>query len=147
MCCSASLWGKLSCIAPRRICGGMYPLGYSTPEPQTLLHIPGQPPVAPREKHMHDPSLQLTDERQRLISHKAATGEFPARKAGRSGECMFLKKLRYTNANNLFLVPAAHALLHGLVKDFWSRMLEKVCPWNASAVIDKSRSLSRFAYS
>ena len=109
----------------------MYPLGYSGPEPQTLLHIPGDPPVPAPKKYMHDPSLQLTDEQQRFISQQAAAGRFPARKAGRSGECLFLKKLSYTDANNLFLVPAAHALLHGVVKDFWNRALEKVCPYYA----------------
>ena len=80
---------------------------------------------------MNDASLQLTHERQMFISHKAATGQFPARKAGRSGESLFLTRLRYTDANNLFLVPAAHALLHGLVKDFWNRVLEKVRLQNA----------------
>lgn len=123
--------GHLSCrlllrsFCLYRIRGGMYPLGYSAPEPQTLLHPTAVP--APK-KYMNDASLQLTHEQQMWISHKVAQGEFPAKLAGRSGECLFLTRLRYTDANNLFLVPAAHALLHGLVKDFWNRVLEKVCP-------------------
>ena len=59
------------------------------------------------KKYMYDPSLQLTHEKQLFISRKAAAGEFPARKAGRSGDCLFLTRLSYTEANNLFLVPCS----------------------------------------
>ena len=71
-------------------------------------------------------------EMQMYISRMAAAGRFPAKKAGRRGECLFLARLSYTDANNLFLVPAAHGILHGAVKDFWGRVLEKVRPWTGA---------------
>ena len=106
----------------------MYPLSFTAPEPQTLLYKSIDPSVPAPEKYTHDPSLQLTHEQQLCIYQKAAAGQSPARKAGRNRECLLLEKLAYTDANNLFFFPAAHALLHRVVKDFCIRALEKVHP-------------------
>ena len=42
---------------------------------------------------------------------------------GSHGHSQFAKKLEYILPANFFLVPFAHALLYGLLKDFWGVLL------------------------
>ena len=44
---------------------------------------------------------------------------------GCHGTSILLKALPYIQPGNFFLVPFAHALLYGVVKDFWGRLLPK----------------------
>ena len=39
------------------------------------------------------------------------------------GRSWFEKELYYVLPSNFFLVPFAHALLYGVVKDFWDELL------------------------
>ena len=109
-----------------RVNRGMYPLGYSTPEEQTLLHKAMDPPVPPPRKYMFDNSLKLSHDQQMFICKEVAEGRFSVKKAGRSGTCSILEKLAYLDYNNIFLMPVAHGLLNGLVKDFFNTVLQKV---------------------
>ena len=47
----------------------------------------------------------------------------PSRCYGVHSTSRFLSSLPYTNANNLWVIPIAHALLYGAVKDFWKYLL------------------------
>ena len=43
--------------------------------------------------------------------------------SGSKGHSVFAKKLDYILPANFFLVPFAHALLYGVLKDFWGALL------------------------
>ena len=47
------------------------------------------------------------------------------RQLGDHGLSPFVEQLGYTDANNLWLVPIAHASLFGIVKNFWEALLAK----------------------
>ncbi|BDA42812.1 hypothetical protein COCOBI_03-7050 [Coccomyxa sp. Obi] len=108
-----------------RVGNGMYPLGYSHPEPQTLLHKDTDPPMPPPSKYMHDDSLKLSHDQHMHVAGEAEAGRFSAKKAGCRGVSPVFKMLPYADRNNLCLVPAAHGFLHGLVKGLWEKILYK----------------------
>ena len=99
----------------------MYPLGYSHPEPQALTH--GHPAY-----HMNDKAVQLSAADIKLLEEGVVSGKYDQQRAGRSGPCRLANDLIYVDRKNLFLVPAAHCLLFGLVKGFLNTMLAAVSP-------------------
>ena len=50
-------------------------------------------------------------------------GDREPRQFGLHGLSEFIRQLPYTDPNNLWVMPMAHAALFGVVKDFWDLML------------------------
>ena len=73
--------------------------------------------------------MQLSAQQQKNRADMAENieqyaGMFPGlTKQGSHGLSQFAKKLDYILPANFFLVPFAHALLYGLLKDFWGVLL------------------------
>jgi hypothetical protein len=60
---------------------------------------------------------------QMFRAQKVESGEWEARPAGCHGLSLLVKHLPYVDYNRVHKVPVAHALLLGVVKDFWKLLL------------------------
>lgn len=67
---------------------------------------------------MDDPRLNLSDDEQLLRGQRVADGLDAAQTAGCHGVPGALSIRPYTSANNLCIVPVAHAMLYGVVAAF-----------------------------
>lgn len=70
-----------------------------------------------------------------LSVHKCDPAKF--RTLGVKGYSCVLRKLPYTCPNNLFVVPVAHALLYGVVRDITRYVLEEGKHKNKRYVLTK----------
>jgi hypothetical protein len=99
----------------------MYPEGYEKPAPQPLLF-----PDVEGGMFMDDARLKLTHEQHCRLARLVESNQAKPQRAGRRGFCAIIRALKYTHYANLFVVPVAHALLHGLIRTFWNALLKKV---------------------
>ena len=72
-----------------------------------------------------DPDIKYSDHMQRLrgIAAELPAGEVDTSTLGCHGRNLFDKYLRYVCINNLHVIPLAHALLYGVLKDFLKYLL------------------------
>lgn len=73
--------------------------------------------------HAGADSVQYSHAAQLARASAVERGLRQARNVGAHGQSIFLTWLPYADANNLWVVPVAHASLFGVVKDFWNAML------------------------
>lgn len=103
--------------------------GIKGPDRQKLVERDLGPPMA----YCGAACMQLSDKQQANRSRLAekVTNNIPIKglpgmthkDLGVFGRSWFEKELYYVLPSNFFLVPFAHALLYGVVKDFWDELL------------------------
>lgn len=75
----------------------------------------------------HEPEgMRLTHDDMVARGHAVEAGERKASDVGAKGTAPIVKQLSYVHAVNIWTLPVAHALLYGIVKDFWNRVLATV---------------------
>lgn len=127
--------GKFLSHAARLGCGGcslhgtntdadgahcaMHFLGYNEHAEGGLL-VPGHDVV---EGLCGDALFKLSHEQHLERAEKVEAGEWDNTKAGCNGLSPVIRLLEYTRYDRVFACSVAHAMLLGLVKDFWSLLL------------------------
>eukprot|EP00798_Chlamydomonas_sp_ICE-L_P009243 gene9243-16393_t len=97
------------------------------------------------EAKVGDKRLQLSHDEQLQRGQRVVMELEDAKTAGCKGLCVLPLILPYVDYNNFFIVPAAHALLYGVVKSFVQHMFRTIpkgevnCP--SDALSHKVRSM------
>jgi hypothetical protein len=93
-----------------------YYYGYHEPRPQILA-------FGGVEMKVGDPRLRLSHDAQMLRAQEVEGRIKAANTAGCHGVSIVCSTLPYTDYNNVWVVPVAHALLYGVAKDFVAHLL------------------------
>lgn len=93
----------------------MYYPGYLTPLPQEKFEK--------EEMTVGHEDLYLSDEQQLARAVEVEAGSIQPNVAGCRGVSIVCKMLPYVSYNNLWIIPVAHALLYGLVKELVCHLL------------------------
>jgi hypothetical protein len=109
---------------------GMHFLGYSK-EADGGIMVPGIPSVS---GYCGDGVFQLTHDDHLERAEQVDSGHWKNTRAGCNGLSPVIKILDYTRYDRVFACSVAHAMLLGLLKDFWGLLLCKVkqgeeAPW------------------
>jgi hypothetical protein len=100
----------------------MHFLGYST-EADGGLNVPGKPSL---RGFCGDEVFKLSHQDHLERAGMVEQGEWNAQKAGCHGLSPIIQHLEYTRYDRVFACSVVHAMLLGLVKDFWGLLLCKV---------------------
>lgn len=122
------------CFVRGQKAGGMYFKGYLEPTSYGWFAVgefgrDGAQHMGTLKAFCGDPDTHVDDAGQRARANKVEgttqDGGEPRDPSdmGCNGWSPFVKQLKYTDYNNLFVVPIAHAGLCGVVKDFWGMVL------------------------